>query len=51
MHLDIVEAIKQKQRTYQRSISIESGDEVDIGIVDGTVIVGLRPVEIVPLDD
>lgn len=40
MHFDIVEAIRQKQRKEQRSISIENGDVVDITISDdGKVIV------------
>ena len=47
MHFAIVEAIRQKQREYVRSISIENGDTVDITIDDGKVVVrpGVRPHE------
>jgi hypothetical protein len=39
MHFDIVEAIRQKQREYVRSISVENGETVDISIDDGNVVV------------
>jgi hypothetical protein len=45
MHIDIVEAIRQKQREYVRSVSIENGDTIDINIDDGRVVVrpGVMP--------
>lgn len=53
MHIDIVEAIRQKQRKQLRSISIENGKVVVIpGARDA---LGpeeeIEPSEIVPLDD
>ena len=47
MHFDIVEAIRQKQREYVRSISIDNGDTLDISIDEGKVVVrpGVRPEE------
>ncbi len=39
MKFDIVEAIRQKQRTYVRAISIENGDEIVLNIRDGKIIV------------
>lgn len=43
MHLDIIEAIRQRQRTHVRSISIENGNLVDIIMKDdGTVVVTPR---------
>lgn len=42
MYFDIVEAIRQKQRTYVRSISVENGDIVDITATDGTIVVSRR---------
>ena len=49
MHFDIIEAIRQRQRTHVRSIEIENGNLVDVSMnEDGTVIVTPRDE---PFDD
>jgi hypothetical protein len=39
MHLDIVEAVRQKQYKKQQSVRTENGDLFDISMTDGRVVV------------
>ena len=39
MYFDIVEALRQKQRQHAQVVSTESGDEIDITMRDGKVVI------------